>query len=113
MAGATLVVKDSKGTVIRRFISKETSETFTDLAYGTYTVEEEAAPAGYIRNTKVTTFVIDDNHLSHQITIANAREVPVPDTASMSSMIMIILGIVISGLGVRYIVQNGQTKFNK
>ncbi len=113
LAGATLVVKDSKGTVIRRFISKETSETFTDLAYGTYTVEEEAAPAGYIRNTKVTTFVIDDNHLSHQITIANAREVPVPDTASMSSMIMIILGIVISGLGVRYIVQNGQTKFNK
>ena len=51
-------------------------------------------------------FTVDEDHMSHQIVFANVKEVPVPDTASSTPIIMIILGIVITGIGINYIVKN-------
>lgn len=94
LAGATLVVKDSTGKEVDRFVTTENAHILTDLPHGTYTVTEEAAPEGYIKSDKVKTFTIDANNLSHQIIFENAKKVIVPDTASTGSIIMLIIGIV-------------------
>lgn len=109
LAGAVLVVRDSTGKEVARFTTKQESMVLTDLANGTYTVEEESAPAGYVKNNAKQTFTIDDEHLSHQITIVNAKEVYVPDTgANTSTIILLILGIGIIGLGFNYIKKNAK-----
>lgn len=43
---------------------------------------------------KIETITIDVNHLSHQVIFKNVKKTPVPDTASTSSIIMLIIGIV-------------------
>ena len=108
LAGAVLLIKDTNGNIIYKFTSTTESEVITDMENGTYTLEEVSAPDGYIKSDKVITFTIDDDHLSHQITFENEKEVTVPDTASASSIIMIILGIVITGLGLNFVYKNGQ-----
>ena len=94
LAGATLVIKDSAGQEIDRFVTTENAHILTDLPYGTYTVQEIAAPEGYILSDKIETFTVDIDHLSHQIIFKNAKKVDVPDTASTGSIIMLIIGIV-------------------
>jgi len=106
LSGAELVVKDAAGNVVAQFTTTTDPYVLTDLEDGTYTVEELNAPAGYIKSDDVIRFTIDDEHLSHQVTFVNAKEVFVPDTASVSSIIMIIIGIVITGLGIRFIYKN-------
>ena len=106
-AGATLVVRKADGTEVVRFTSTTEPYVLTNLEDGTYTVEEIAAPAGYILSSEKKTFTIDDNHLSHQITFGNNPEVKVPDTAS-SSLIFTLLGIVIISTGIGFVYKNGK-----
>ena len=108
LAGAILQLKDAKGVVVYRWTSVLESEVITDLDNGTYTIEEVSAPEGYLKNDKVYTFTIDDDHLSHQILFENSKEVYVPDTASVSSMLIIIIGIVITGFGLNFVYKNGK-----
>ena len=112
-AGAVIVIKNSKGEIVYKFESKTTAEIITDLEYGTYTVEELSAPEGYIKSNNVASFTIDKDHLSHQIVIENTKETIVPDTANASSMILLMIGIVITGFGISYVRKNGQKKFSK
>ena len=107
LAGATLVVRKADGTEVVRFTSTTEPYVLTNLEDGTYTVEEVAAPAGYILSSEKKTFTIDDNHLSHQITFGNTPEVEVPDTAS-SSLIFTLLGIVIISTGIGFVYKNGK-----
>ena len=107
LSGATIVVRNASGLEVARFITTNETHVLTDLANGTYTVEEESAPVGYAKSNEKFTFTIDDTHLSHQITMINAKETIVPNT-SVSSIIMIILGIVISGVGIGFVYQNRQ-----
>ena len=106
MAGAVLVLKDSNGKIIKRFTTTTDTTVFTDLENGTYTVEEESAPTGYMKSNEKITFTIDDKHLSHQINFINVKETIVPNTASSASIILTILGIVITGTGITYIYKN-------
>ena len=108
LAGAVLAVKKADGTEIARFETTDQSYILTDLENGTYYVEEISAPTGYIKSDKTIQFTVDDEHLSHQIIFANAKEVFVPDTSSVSSIIMLILGIGITGLGIRFVYKNGK-----
>ena len=108
LAGAVLVVKDANGKEVARFTTTDEAYVLTGLENGTYTVEEVSAPAGYIKSNEVIKFTIDDEHLSHQITFINAKEVIVPDTASVSSIIMGILGIVIIGIGIGFVYRHGK-----
>ena len=108
LAGAVLLVRKADGSELTRFVSTTEPYVLTDLANGTYTVEEVSAPAGYLKSDERISFTVDDAHLSHQITFLNAREVIVPDTADFPSIIMAIIGIVITGFGLRFIYLNGQ-----
>lgn len=98
IAGAVISIKDSNGKEVRRFTTDENLYIITDLPNGTYSVNEEIAPKGYIKNDRSTTFTLDDEHQSYQIEIENYKEVIVPDTAT-NSILFIILGISIIGLG--------------
>lgn len=108
LSGAVLVVKKADGTEVARFTTTTNPYVLTDLPNGTYTVEEVSAPAGYVLNTEKISFTIDDNHLSHQISFVNAKETPVPNTASTASIIMIMLGLGILGFGIKYITKNAK-----
>lgn len=102
LAGATLVVKDSKDNVVARFVTTEESYTLQDLEDGTYTVEEEKAPNGYVRSEEKIAFTIDDEHLSHQITFENHPETIVPFTSTSTIMYGLGTIILLSGLGFVY-----------
>ena len=108
LAGAVLAVKNSDGQEIARFTTTSEAYVLTDIENGTYTVEEISAPAGYIKSDDVITFTVDDEHLSHQIIFKNAKEVFVPDTASIPSILIVILGVIITGLGINYIRKNAR-----
>ena len=107
LAGAVLLIRNSKGEEVYKFETKTEAEIITDITeYGTYTIEEVSAPEGYIKSNRTVSFTIDKEHPSHQITFENAKEVYVPDTANTSSIIMIILGIVLTGAGINFVYKN-------
>ena len=108
LAGAELVVRNSAGAEVARFVSTTQAYVLTDLANGTYTVEEVTAPAGYMKSNEKITFTIDDDHLSHQVTFINAKEVIVPDTATIPSGIIILIGMIITLSGIYYITGNAK-----
>lgn len=108
LAGAVLVVRKSDGTEVVRFTTTTAPYILTDLANGTYTVEEISAPAGYILNTEKLSFTVDDNHLSHQVNFVNAKAVVVPDTAEIPSILIAILGIIFTGLGLGFVYKNAK-----
>ena len=107
LAGAVMVVKDSEGKEVERFTTTEEAHVITGLAYGTYTLSEVSAPAGYKISDEVMTFTLDDDHTSYQIKFANYKEFAVPDT-STSSIIFKILGIAIIGSGLGFIYRNAK-----
>lgn len=108
LAGAELIVRNSAGQEVARFVSTTQAYVLTDLANGTYTVEEVSAPAGYLKSNEKMTFTIDDDHLSHQVTFVNAKEVIVPDTATIPSGIIILIGMIITLSGIYYISGNAK-----
>ncbi len=108
LAGAVLLVRNAKGEEIARFTTTENPYVLTDLADGTYTVEEVSAPEGYVTSTNKLSFTIDDEHQSHQVTFINAKATIVPDTASVSTSLLYILGTAIIGAGVLFIRKNGK-----
>lgn len=107
LPGAVIVIKNAAGQEVKRFTSTADATVFTDLDFGTYTVYEESAPAGYIRNENVHTFTLDENNMSYQVTIENTKETIVPDT-STTSVILTILGLAIIGSGVGFVYKNGK-----
>lgn len=69
--GAKLVVKDSMGNVVKRFVSGTTGYEITGLSNGTYTVEEEEAPKGYQKTNEKKTFTLSDTTTNVSVTIEN------------------------------------------
>lgn len=69
--GATLVVKDAAGNVIANFISNSEDFVIENLANGTYTVEETAAPTGYELSTEKQTFTITESIRTAEVKIYN------------------------------------------
>ena len=113
VAGATLVIKDSKGNVVKQFVSENTVYQLV-LQPGDYTIEEIAAPKGYILSKETLEFrvlvngslqVKNSNGVyedSVMVVFYNSPEqpVPVPPTGA-SGMLLTIAGItlLISGVG--------------
>lgn len=61
LAGATLVIKDSSGTIVKTITTTGNPEPIS-LSPGEYTLEETIAPKGYIKNTKVIKFTVTSNN---------------------------------------------------
>lgn len=107
LAGAVMIIKDSTGKEIERFTTTEESHVITGLAYGTYTLSEVSAPAGYKTSDEIIEFTLDDDHISYQINYANYKEIQVPNT-STNSLLFTIIGIVIIGTGLGFVQKYGK-----
>ena len=107
VAGATLVIKDKNGNIVKEFTTTDAYYQLT-LDAGVYTIEEKEAPNGYIKSNEVITFELFENGTlkvknnngdyieSNLVTFYNTKgeEVPVPATAK-SSTLLIIGGIML------------------
>ena len=114
LPGAVLVVRDSSGNVVVRFTTSDKPYVISDIKDGTYTVEEESAPEGYVKSNEVITITVDDKHVSQTITFTNEKgKTFVPNTASNASVIATVLGILVISSGVGFVLYNKKQKNNK
>ena len=58
LAGATLVVKNSKGEEVAKWVTTKDYKVFSNLAKGDYTVQEVVAPEGYVLDTTPLKFTV-------------------------------------------------------
>lgn len=101
LAGSELVLKDSDGKEIERWISTTEPNIIKGLIAGeTYTLEEVVAPEGYDKAEKVT-FTVDSKKTLQEVTMYDRLTViDVPNTGSYTSMILYISGALILLSGV-------------
>ena len=116
VSGATLVIKDEKGTVVKEFITD--GKVFSlELNPGEYSLEEIAAPEGYVLSNEVIYFTLmEDGTLKVKnnkgeyadsviVTFYNVKEsekeVEVPAT-DLDSTMLIIGGITLLIGGIAY-----------
>lgn len=120
VAGATLVIKDSKGNVVKQFVSENTVYQLV-LQPGDYTIEEIAAPKGYILSKETLEFRVLVNG-SLQVKNSNGvyedrvmvvfyntpeQPVPVPSTGA-SGMFVYIAGLTLIISGVAYAIKTAK-----
>lgn len=74
ISGATLVIKDASGNVVKTFTSSTSGNKFTDLAAGSYTVVETKAPAGYELNSNPVSFKVVKNGSAVSVTVENEHK---------------------------------------
>ncbi len=108
LAGAVIAIYSASGLEVKRFTTTLEPFVINDLADGTYTVKEISAPNGYIKNDSTFRFTLDENNRTHSITIENYKEVIVPDTDTTSTILITLLGIIISGIGVYFVRRYGK-----
>lgn len=117
LPGAVLVVRDSEGKVVVRFTTSDKPYVLSDLKDGKYTVEEESAPEGYVKSDEIIKITVDNKHVSQTITFTNVKKATttfVPNTASSVSVLVYVLGILVVGSGIGYVVYNSRKqKLNK
>ena len=58
LPGATLVLKDSKGIEVAKWVSESTPHKINGLAFGKYTLTETIAPKGYKKSSETIEFEI-------------------------------------------------------
>ncbi len=114
VSGAKLVIKDSKGQVVKEFVSSNKPYSL-ELDPGYYTISEVSAPKGYLLSKEVVYFYlkedgtlqIRDNNGKYSntamITFYNTKEdkqeVPVPSTDKNSTLLVVSgIALLIGGL---------------
>lgn len=101
LAGAHFILRNENGDVIKEWDSTNRAKRIEKLAPGTYTLSEVKAPDGYQLNDSVLTFEVDETSDVQTVTMFDALEVEVPNTAQ-NALLYCFIGIVIvmSGISV-------------
>ena len=73
--GATLIIKDASGNVVKEFVTDSKAFEISDLAKGVYTVSEVKAPIGYIKSNEVMEFTIGQDDKTIDVNFENSKEV--------------------------------------
>ena len=74
LAGAVFTLKKANGDVVSTVTTGAGGvAVFDGLGYGTYTLEETSAPAGYARDFETQKITIDDEHKTYTINALNKR----------------------------------------
>ena len=71
LPGATLIVRNSKGTKIDRWVSTNEPHYVKNLPVGTYTLEEIYAPDGYVLSNEKITFKVYKDGKTSTVTMYN------------------------------------------
>lgn len=105
LAGATMVLKDTEGNVVRTWKTTNEEYVIEDLQNGTYYLSEKEAPKGYVLSDEEIEIVVTENSGTQTFTFNNIPEVEVPNTESNASILAIVAGVVtaIVGAGIIYI----------
>jgi len=74
LAGAKLILKNSKGKTVASWTSTTSAYVIKDLEDGTYTVEETAAPKGFKKLEKPITIKITSSNRKQTINVSNEEE---------------------------------------
>lgn len=86
IAGAELVLKDSKGTTIATWKSTTSGYVIKHLAAGTYTVEEKTAPKGYKKLTSPVKINITSQTKDVKVTIDNEAKTNVVNITKIDAV---------------------------
>jgi Predicted outer membrane protein len=100
LAGATLTLKDSNGTVVETWVSTNKPHYVKDLAPGRYTLIETKSPKGYGLSDEIIEFTVDkDGKVDKPVIMYNS---PIPVTADIN-LVTIFIGfagtIALGGFG--------------
>ena len=106
LPGATLIVKDSDGNVVDKWVSTNKPHYIADLKEGTYTLIEIQSPKGYGLSEEVITFTIDKNGKNAKTVVMTNSPIPVTDGMNIK---FAVIGLVAS-IG---LIIFGFTKLNK
>ena len=71
LPGATLVIKDAKGTIVKSWISTNTPKYFEGLTAGNYTLCETIAPKGYELKKECINFTLTANNEIKKVIMYN------------------------------------------
>ena len=74
LAGATLVVKNSKGEEVAKWVTTKDYKVFTNLPKGDYTVQEVEAPNGYVLDTTPLKFTVTGKKQDVKLKLYNKLE---------------------------------------
>jgi len=74
LPGATLVVRNSDGKIVDKWVSTNKPHTIDDLKPGKYTLEETIAPEGYVLSKEVISFTVKEDEKIKNITMYNTPE---------------------------------------
>lgn len=111
LEGATLVIKDSSGKEIYKWVSEKEPYIIKGLEEGTYTLTEIKAPKGYVLSEETITFVVENEKVNN-VVMFNTPEVVeivgVPDTGAFASSIPYIIGGLIIMIGSVLIYKNAK-----
>ena len=106
LAGATLVLTNANGEKIAEWVTDGTGKVFTDLAAGTYTVTETAAPEGYNLGNSIT-FEIKADQDEYSLTF-KVEDSPLPNTGDINFTLIITAFILFLGFGIFGLIKTSQ-----
>ena len=84
-----------------KWVSGEESYVIEGLLPGKYYLVEELAPEGYKKSSeKIEIEITEDGAVKDKIVMKNALEVPVPDTLSARSALLLVVAMFDVALGI-------------
>ena len=99
LAGASMVLKDAEGNVVKSWVTTNEDMIIEDLQPGKYYLSETEAPEGYVLSTEIMEIEVTLNGGTVIVTFFNTPEVEVPNTDSNISTLAIMLGIITIAVG--------------
>ena len=106
LPGATLEIQDIYGRIVKyctdqngnkntecKWVSTDKQYEIEGMPNGTYYLVETMAPKGYILNTEKVMFIVDGSKPTVKVEMLNKLQVKVPNTASNTPNIIIIVAV--------------------
>ena len=78
LPGATLTIKNSKGEVVKTWVSTSKPEVIKGLPVGKYTLTETIAPEGYVLSTETISFEVKNDGTVTKVVMKNKPEEKTP-----------------------------------
>lgn len=108
LPGATLtildenkeVIVDENGNALYEWVSGKEPHYIYGLPVGKYYLKEVKSPDGYTLSEEIVAFEVKGDGSVTEVTMENALEVPVPDTLSSKSVLLIFIGMFDIALGI-------------
>ena len=96
-----ITYSDDEDAVDCTWVSTDQSYLFEGLPKGKYYLVEDLAPEGYAKSSeKILIEIKDTGAVKEKIVMKNALEVPVPDTLSARSTLLLVVAMVDIALGI-------------